>query len=94
VLRFAEVVDKRYPVKGMPVLRPAGFFMHNKIMTLLEHEWEKQVCRTCVWCVRGDRFSVRLFSFALFSSLSCLACLVCSRLSPLFLSHSLTSTTH
>eukprot|EP00013_Stygamoeba_regulata_P001075 CAMPEP_0177634200 /NCGR_PEP_ID=MMETSP0447-20121125/3242_1 /TAXON_ID=0 /ORGANISM="Stygamoeba regulata, Strain BSH-02190019" /LENGTH=582 /DNA_ID=CAMNT_0019135907 /DNA_START=135 /DNA_END=1883 /DNA_ORIENTATION=- len=42
VLRFAEIVDKRYPVKGMPVLRPAGFYMHNKIMNLLEAEWEKQ----------------------------------------------------
>eukprot|EP01104_Vermistella_antarctica_P006213 TRINITY_DN16936_c0_g1_i1.p1 TRINITY_DN16936_c0_g1~~TRINITY_DN16936_c0_g1_i1.p1 ORF type:complete len:571 (-),score=167.98 TRINITY_DN16936_c0_g1_i1:144-1802(-) len=42
IMRFAEIVDKRYPVKGMPVFRPNGFYMHNKIMTILEDEWEKQ----------------------------------------------------
>lgn len=42
ILRFAEIMDKRYPVKGMPVFRPYGFFIHNKIMSIIGEEWEKQ----------------------------------------------------
>eukprot|EP01086_Lenisia_limosa_P009692 TRINITY_DN33268_c0_g1_i1.p1 TRINITY_DN33268_c0_g1~~TRINITY_DN33268_c0_g1_i1.p1 ORF type:complete len:550 (+),score=237.80 TRINITY_DN33268_c0_g1_i1:32-1651(+) len=39
---MADIVDKRYPVKGMPVFRPYGFFMHDRIMKLIEAEWEEQ----------------------------------------------------
>mmetsp|Transcript_13656 Transcript_13656/g.23400 ORF Transcript_13656/g.23400 Transcript_13656/m.23400 type:complete len:549 (+) Transcript_13656:75-1721(+) len=38
---IADIVDKRYPIKGMPVFKPYGFYMHNKIMDILEKEWEK-----------------------------------------------------
>ena len=37
---LAELIDKRYPVKGMPVLRPYGYYMHSSIMRLIEHQWE------------------------------------------------------
>eukprot|EP00741_Cyanophora_paradoxa_P022386 tig00021463_g21612.t1 len=42
ILIVAEIVDKRYPVKGMPVFRGYGFYMHNRIMEIIEKEWEKQ----------------------------------------------------
>lgn len=42
ILPIADVVDKRYPVKGMPILKPYGFFMHDQIMKLLEDEWAAQ----------------------------------------------------
>lgn len=42
IIRFAEIMDKRFPVKGMPVFRPYGFFIHNKIMSIIGEEWEKQ----------------------------------------------------
>ena len=38
-----DIMDKRYDVKGMPVFTPYGYYMHNKIMTLLEEQWEAQV---------------------------------------------------
>jgi prolyl-tRNA synthetase len=38
----AEIIDKSYPVKGMPVFIPYGFYLHNKIMQILEEEWDKQ----------------------------------------------------
>eukprot|EP00761_Pharyngomonas_kirbyi_P013896 gb/GECH01013925.1/.p1 GENE.gb/GECH01013925.1/~~gb/GECH01013925.1/.p1 ORF type:complete len:490 (+),score=137.99 gb/GECH01013925.1/:1-1470(+) len=41
ILISAEVVDKRYPAKGMPVFMPYGFHMHNAIMNILEKEWDK-----------------------------------------------------
>jgi len=39
---FAEVVDKRYPIKGMPVFMPYGFFMHTAIMEIIERERERE----------------------------------------------------
>ena len=41
VLDAADILDKRYPIKGMPVMKPYGFFMHNAIMDLVEKEWTK-----------------------------------------------------
>jgi len=37
------IMDKRYPVKGMPVFTAYGYYCHCKIMEILEAEWEK-VC--------------------------------------------------
>ena len=45
---FAEVVDKRYPIKGMPVFMPYGFFMHTAIMEIIERERERGLCRLVV----------------------------------------------
>lgn len=42
ILNVAEIVDKRYPVKGMPILRPYGFGLHDKIIRMVELEWDKQ----------------------------------------------------
>eukprot|EP00010_Vexillifera_abyssalis_P004684 CAMPEP_0201552120 /NCGR_PEP_ID=MMETSP0173_2-20130828/14328_1 /ASSEMBLY_ACC=CAM_ASM_000268 /TAXON_ID=218659 /ORGANISM="Vexillifera sp., Strain DIVA3 564/2" /LENGTH=547 /DNA_ID=CAMNT_0047962547 /DNA_START=28 /DNA_END=1668 /DNA_ORIENTATION=+ len=42
IIPFAEIMDKRFPVKGMPVFRPYGFYIHNKIMQIIGDEWEKQ----------------------------------------------------
>jgi prolyl-tRNA synthetase len=42
IMTFADIVDRRYQVKGMPVLKPYGFFMHNQIMRFIENEWESQ----------------------------------------------------
>ncbi|CAL6037328.1 Prolyl-tRNA_synthetase [Hexamita inflata] len=39
VMDAAEIVDRRYPVKGCPVLRPYGFFMHNAIMREVEDRY-------------------------------------------------------
>mmetsp|Transcript_22257 Transcript_22257/g.62528 ORF Transcript_22257/g.62528 Transcript_22257/m.62528 type:complete len:546 (-) Transcript_22257:370-2007(-) len=41
IIRFAGIMDKRYPVKGMPVFNPYGFAVHNRLMNILEAEWEK-----------------------------------------------------
>jgi prolyl-tRNA synthetase len=41
IMQFAGIMDKRYPVKGMPVFCPYGFAIHNKMMSILEAEWEK-----------------------------------------------------
>jgi prolyl-tRNA synthetase len=40
ILIDGDVIDKRYPVKGMPVFRPYGLLLHNRIMGLIEREWE------------------------------------------------------
>lgn len=42
ILYTAEITDKRYPVKGEHILRPYGFFIHNRIMSIISEEWEKQ----------------------------------------------------
>ncbi|KAJ4456699.1 putative Proline--tRNA ligase [Paratrimastix pyriformis] len=42
IMTFADIVDRRYPVKGMPILKPYGYFMHNQIMKFAEQEWESQ----------------------------------------------------
>ncbi|GKT37367.1 Prolyl-tRNA synthetase, partial [Aduncisulcus paluster] len=42
MLEDGEVVDKRYPVKGMPVWRPYGWFLHSSIMELIEKQWTLQ----------------------------------------------------
>lgn len=36
ILSRAEIVDKRYPIKGMDVLLPYGYGMHENIMNALE----------------------------------------------------------
>lgn len=42
ILKVADVVDKRYPVKGMPILKPNGWYMHEQIMKMVEKEWNQQ----------------------------------------------------
>ncbi|TNJ30663.1 Prolyl-tRNA synthetase [Giardia muris] len=42
VMDAAELVDRRYPVKGCIVFRPYGFFMENAIMRMCEEEYAKQ----------------------------------------------------
>eukprot|EP00698_Gefionella_okellyi_P003087 TRINITY_DN1289_c0_g1_i4.p2 TRINITY_DN1289_c0_g1~~TRINITY_DN1289_c0_g1_i4.p2 ORF type:complete len:550 (+),score=99.71 TRINITY_DN1289_c0_g1_i4:31-1680(+) len=37
---IAELIDKTYPVKGMPVFRPYGYYMHSAIMNCVEAEWD------------------------------------------------------
>eukprot|EP00009_Paramoeba_aestuarina_P008567 CAMPEP_0201524660 /NCGR_PEP_ID=MMETSP0161_2-20130828/24080_1 /ASSEMBLY_ACC=CAM_ASM_000251 /TAXON_ID=180227 /ORGANISM="Neoparamoeba aestuarina, Strain SoJaBio B1-5/56/2" /LENGTH=544 /DNA_ID=CAMNT_0047924163 /DNA_START=92 /DNA_END=1727 /DNA_ORIENTATION=+ len=41
IIQFAGIMDKRYPVQGMPVFCPYGYAIHNKMMQILEIEWEK-----------------------------------------------------
>lgn len=41
IMDAAELVDRRYPVKGCVVFRPYGFFMENAIMRLCEEEYAK-----------------------------------------------------
>ncbi len=40
ILKRAEVVDKRYPVKGMDVFLPYGLAIHENIIGELEEMWE------------------------------------------------------
>ena len=40
VLRLAEIIDDRYPVKGMPVYPPYGFKIFKRIMQELERGLE------------------------------------------------------
>lgn len=49
VLSKAQIVDNRYPVKGMPVMLPNGCFMHDKIMRILEKRWEERNIRRCLF---------------------------------------------
>jgi len=42
ILVEADIMDKRYPVKGMPIFTKYGFHMHSAIMEILEQEWTKQ----------------------------------------------------
>ena len=42
ILVAADVMDKRYPVKGMPIFTTYGYHMHCQIMEILEQEWAKQ----------------------------------------------------
>lgn len=39
IMDAAEIVDRRYPVKGCPVMRPYGFYMHNAIMRAIEDKY-------------------------------------------------------
>lgn len=39
ILDAADIADRRYPVKGCPIMRPLGFFMHNAIMRILEDKY-------------------------------------------------------
>jgi len=39
IMDAAEIVDRRYPVKGCPVMRPYGFHMHNAIMREIEDRY-------------------------------------------------------
>ena len=41
VLKRAEIVDQRYPVKGMDVFMPHGYAIHGKIMQILEKMWNE-----------------------------------------------------
>ncbi len=41
VVRLAEIIDDRYPVKGMPVYPPYGYKIFRNIMRILENELEK-----------------------------------------------------
>lgn len=41
ILHVADIMDKRYPVKGMPIFTSYGYTMHSKIMEILENEWNK-----------------------------------------------------
>ncbi len=47
ILVAADLLDKRYPVKGMPVWKSAGWFMQEKIMRLVEEQWEEQDIEKC-----------------------------------------------
>eukprot|EP00033_Pygsuia_biforma_P001216 GCRY01001379.1.p1 GENE.GCRY01001379.1~~GCRY01001379.1.p1 ORF type:complete len:528 (-),score=200.74 GCRY01001379.1:254-1837(-) len=38
----ADLIDKRYPVKGTPVMKPYGYYMHDMIMQAVEKEWMDQ----------------------------------------------------
>ncbi len=41
ILKRAEIVDKRYPIKGMDVFMPYGYWIHEEIMRILEGMWEE-----------------------------------------------------
>ncbi|KAL0216917.1 hypothetical protein RCL1_007400 [Eukaryota sp. TZLM3-RCL] len=41
ICKDADIIDKRYPVKGMYTFKPYGWFMHESIMNLMEAEWTK-----------------------------------------------------
>ncbi len=41
ILEKAEIIDKRYPVKGMPVLMPYGYQIFENIIKKLEELWNK-----------------------------------------------------
>ncbi|XP_049849055.1 proline--tRNA ligase 2-like [Schistocerca gregaria] len=41
VLIEADIMDKRYPIKGMPIFSAYGYHMHNAMMKILEKEWDK-----------------------------------------------------
>jgi len=42
IMDAAELLDRRYPVKGFPVFRPYGYYMQNAIMRLCEDLYERQ----------------------------------------------------
>jgi prolyl-tRNA synthetase len=37
----AQIVDKHWDIKGMPIFLPYGYYMHNTIMKLLEEGYQK-----------------------------------------------------
>ena len=41
ILVCADIIDKTYPVKGMPVYKKDGYFIHSQIMKMIEHKWNK-----------------------------------------------------
>ncbi|KAL0245158.1 hypothetical protein GEMRC1_009238 [Eukaryota sp. GEM-RC1] len=41
VCLLADIIDKRYPVKGMYTFKPYGWYMHEAVMRLMEDEWLK-----------------------------------------------------
>jgi len=41
IVRISEIIDDRYPIKGMPVYYPNGYFTIRKILNILEDELEK-----------------------------------------------------
>lgn len=42
ILAKTNIIDKRYPVKGMNVFTPNGWFLHQKIMDIIEQQWTLQ----------------------------------------------------
>lgn len=42
ILIDADLIDKRYPIKGMPIIKPNGLYIHNTIMKYIENEWDRQ----------------------------------------------------
>lgn len=42
ILSVGDIMDKRYPVKGMPIFTSYGYGIHCRIMDILEQEWHKQ----------------------------------------------------
>lgn len=36
IMVSAQIVDKHWDVKGLPIFLPYGYFMHNKIMNFVE----------------------------------------------------------
>ncbi len=41
IIRISKIIDDRYPIKGMPVYYPNGYFAIRKILNILENELEK-----------------------------------------------------
>jgi len=41
IIRISKIIDDRYPIKGMPVYYPNGYFAIRKILNILETELEK-----------------------------------------------------
>lgn len=41
IMVSAQVIDQHWDVKGMPIFLPYGYFMHNKIMKLVEEGYTK-----------------------------------------------------
>ncbi|MFP3167314.1 MAG: hypothetical protein RXQ68_02730, partial [Candidatus Nanopusillus sp.] len=41
IVRVSKIIDDRYPIKGMPVYYPNGYFAIRKILNILEDELEK-----------------------------------------------------
>lgn len=47
LMESAQVVDKRWDVKGMPIFLPYGYYMHKAIMNLFEKEYNAMGIKQC-----------------------------------------------
>jgi len=47
IIREADIIDDRYPVKGMPVYKPYGFRLVRNVLEELEKELEKNGVEPC-----------------------------------------------